>query len=208
MMSFAAACFVFLRLALGEGGLEQQVPAKIHSLVEEENWSEAQTLLRDFLAQDSSGTRFGAIMRLASDWDREQQWERSLWVFGQIVAQYPQWPVAGLNLANAYRHAGSYQKSEEIFQNWIARFPNESSLHNDLGLLHQAQHQWDLAETEFREAMRLGDENAPANLTILWRLQGKIDAGRQALTEVLSKQPQSAWARRAYALWRLDRPHS
>lgn len=198
-------CFAACAMALLASWQTEPIPEKIRTTLEEGQSVQAESLLRDYLAVDRDGARFAAVIRLASDWERSFSWDHRIWVFEQLAKLYPNWPGSGVNLANALRQVGRYERSEAVFQEWIGRFPQESGMRNDLGLLYQAQGRHDAAETEFREAMRLGNEDAPANLAVLWGLRGRIESSRQAIEGILQTHPRSAWARSCYGIWRLNR---
>jgi serine/threonine protein kinase/tetratricopeptide (TPR) repeat protein len=88
--------------------------------------------------------------------------------------------------------SGELEKSEQIFQEWIAGYPRDAATHNSLGAVYTAQGRNDKATEEFRESIQLAPEQGDvySNLAFsLLALQRFDEAGqtiRQAQGRKLS----------------------
>jgi tetratricopeptide (TPR) repeat protein len=60
-----------------------------------------------------------------------------------------------LEIATLYAQKGKYQKAEELFQKVAKENPSSAKAHNNLGVVRLKQEKYDMAEREFKEAMRL-----------------------------------------------------
>ena len=60
-----------------------------------------------------------------------------------------------LEIATLYAQKGKYQKAEELFQKVAKENPSSARVHNNLGVVRLKQEKYDMAEREFREAIRL-----------------------------------------------------
>jgi TolA-binding protein len=60
-----------------------------------------------------------------------------------------------LEIATLYAQKGKYQKAEELFQKVAKENPSSAKVHNNLGVVRLKQEKYDMAEREFKEAIRL-----------------------------------------------------
>ena len=60
-----------------------------------------------------------------------------------------------LEIATLYAQKGKYQKAEELFQKVAKENPSSARAHNNLGVVRLKQEKYDMAEREFKEAIRL-----------------------------------------------------
>jgi len=60
-----------------------------------------------------------------------------------------------LEIATLYAQKGKYQKAEELFQKVAKENPSSAKVHNNLGVVRLKQEKYDMAEREFKEALRL-----------------------------------------------------
>jgi len=60
-----------------------------------------------------------------------------------------------LEIATLYAQKGKYQKAEELFQKVAKENPSSAKAHNNLGVVRLKQEKYDMAEREFKEAIRL-----------------------------------------------------
>ncbi|MCJ7547134.1 MAG: tetratricopeptide repeat protein [Deltaproteobacteria bacterium] len=60
-----------------------------------------------------------------------------------------------LEIATLYAQKGKYQKVEELFQKVAKENPSSAKVHNNLGVVRLKQEKYDMAEREFKEALRL-----------------------------------------------------
>jgi len=60
-----------------------------------------------------------------------------------------------LEIATLYAQKGKYQKAEELFQKVAKENPSSAKAHNNLGVVRLKQEKYDMAEREFKEAMRI-----------------------------------------------------
>jgi tetratricopeptide (TPR) repeat protein len=72
-----------------------------------------------------------------------------------------------------------------------------SDVHNDLGVAYLESKDFELAEAEFKAALRRtpGHEPALFNLSILYERQGKFDLALQRSQQYLEVDPDSGWAK-------------
>jgi tetratricopeptide (TPR) repeat protein len=60
-----------------------------------------------------------------------------------------------LEIATLYAQKGKYRKAEELFQKVAKENPSSARAHNNLGVVRLKQEKYDMAEREFKEALRL-----------------------------------------------------
>ncbi|MEO8134011.1 MAG: tetratricopeptide repeat protein [Betaproteobacteria bacterium] len=98
-------------------------------------------------------------------------------LYGRVLKQRPDDPVALEYLGVIATHARSFDEAERLLVRALAVRPHAPEFHNNLGLLHQSRAEFSVAEAGYRRALALSPDYAPAwnNLGLALQEQGALD---------------------------------
>ena len=90
---------------------------------------------------------------------------------------------------------GEYHKAEQVFEQYIAAYPNDADAHGNLGLVVSLLGGWDKGIPEFRESLRLNPDNGfnVSGLLAGYGLVGKLSEAKSAYDEFHARKLDNAF---------------
>jgi GT2 family glycosyltransferase/tetratricopeptide (TPR) repeat protein len=180
-----------------------KAPKKIHSLpdflglrgaalFDLGQLAEAIKVLQEVLKQTEDPQPWWLI-RLAMAYNAQKRWADSLLIYRRLQSDfpddYPMWVNHGLGEALLYTAKGprdeKVQQAIQCFQNAIRLNADFPWSRIGLGLAYKFHGEMDKAILLFRSALDLVPADAALELATLYREQGRIEAARNALREVI-----------------------
>jgi len=109
------------------------------------------------------------------------EYVRAVNILSEEVSSQPS-PDAYLYLAVAYRHMKEYQRAEDVFNEGIKRYSNDSRFHNELANLFLENNDIDAAKAEFRRALQIDPNNnyASDQLAEIDMSEGEVQSALRA----------------------------
>jgi eukaryotic-like serine/threonine-protein kinase len=85
---------------------------------------------------------------------------------------------------------GELEKAAQIYQEWIASYPRDASIHNSLGAVYTDQGRHDKAVEETRESLQLGKEYGPdySNLAFSLLALQRFDEAEQTIRQAQGRK--------------------
>jgi tetratricopeptide (TPR) repeat protein len=111
------------------------------------------------------------------------------------------------NLAIVYRRLGSYDKAQEILENYLDNFSDNALVHRTLAVIYRHQERYDLALEEADKAFTLAPTSWQniVNKGDTYFYMGDLDKAEEEYRKLLEKEEPSAYSRGTQRLGELSR---
>jgi len=141
---------------------------------------------------------YAARMLIAEYHERRGEPETAARQYEAIVRQRPYIGAAWLGLARAFLRMKEYDRAEQAAQNALERHASKGEALRILGNVYHVRGRFKEAVRAYREAARAapGDWRIYLDLAVTYDSESDVDRTRQALREVLKRNPDCEVARR------------
>lgn len=150
---------------------------------------EAIAMLRSVVAEDPNV--IDAWFMLGNEYFKQSRWNEAIEQFRRALALKPDYDLAIINMANAYRRLGQDDAALAGYEHYVTIDPKNAYVHYQIGEIHMDQRDLVRAEAAFAQALSIDPKLASARVAtgVLAYERGQLPQAEQLLREALTLKP-------------------
>jgi arylsulfatase A-like enzyme/Tfp pilus assembly protein PilF len=151
--------------------------------------ADAIAMLRTVVAEDPNV--IDAWFMLGNEYFKQARWTEAITQFRRALELKPDYDLAIINMANAYRRLGQDDAALAGYEHYVTVDPKNAYVRYQIGEIYLDRRDFARAETEFALALSIDPKLASARVAtgVLAYERGQLPQAEQALTEALAMKP-------------------